>query len=152
MESEGSLPHSQVPATCHVLNQIDPVHAPTSHFLKIHLNVILPHKHVSSKWSLSLRFPHQNLVYVLHAPPISFFSIWSPEQYVLPQIKINYISRYRTEVGLFSWLLSCPFSIIPPITQSFTCLRRYVILSNKHFLNIVCYEENSCTVKCSNVQ
>jgi hypothetical protein len=35
--------------------------------------------------SLSLRFPHQNPVYcspyMLHAPPTSFFSILSPEQY-----------------------------------------------------------------------
>jgi len=31
MEAEGSLPHSQVPATCPILNQFDPVHSPTSH-------------------------------------------------------------------------------------------------------------------------
>jgi len=35
MEPEGSLPHSQVPATCPILSQFDPVHTLTSQFLKI---------------------------------------------------------------------------------------------------------------------
>ena len=40
MEPEGSLPHSQAPATNPILSQLDPVHDPTFHFLKIHLNII----------------------------------------------------------------------------------------------------------------
>jgi len=46
-----------------VLSQLDTVHNLTSHFLKIHLNIILPSTPGSPKWSLALRFPHRNPVY-----------------------------------------------------------------------------------------
>ena len=68
MELKGSLPHSQVSATVHILNQLDPVHGPTSKFLKTHLNIILLSTPESSKWSLSLRFPHLNPVYTSPLP------------------------------------------------------------------------------------
>jgi hypothetical protein len=47
--TKSSLPYSQAPATCPY-----PVPTTTSHFLKIHLNIILPPTPWSRQWSLSL--------------------------------------------------------------------------------------------------
>jgi len=58
----------------HILSQLDPVHTLTSHFLKIHLNIIIPFTLWSLKRSLSLRFPHQNLVYASPLPHTRYMS------------------------------------------------------------------------------
>jgi hypothetical protein len=42
-----------------ISSQLDPVHNPTSNFLKIHLNIILPSTPESPKWTLSFKFPLQ---------------------------------------------------------------------------------------------
>ena len=46
-----------------MLNQLHPVPTTFSHFLKIHLNIILPSTPWSPQWSFSPRFPHQNPVH-----------------------------------------------------------------------------------------
>jgi hypothetical protein len=49
------------PPTVSILIQLNAVHIPTSHFLKIHLNIILPSTPRSLQSPLSLRFHHQFL-------------------------------------------------------------------------------------------
>ena len=61
-----------------ILNQPDPVHTCKSHFLQIHLNIILPPTPLSPKWSLSLRLPPQNPAY---ATPLSHTRYMSRPSY-----------------------------------------------------------------------
>jgi hypothetical protein len=75
-----------------ILSQIDLVQTPTSHFLKIHLNIILPPTPGSPKCSLSFRFlatdsvhitlpedPSQYypLIYAWDSQVISFLQVFS---------------------------------------------------------------------------
>ena len=67
MEPGGSLPQSQVPPTYPYPEPAQYSPYPTSHFLQIHLNIILPSMPGSPQWSLPPRFPHQNPV---HTSPL----------------------------------------------------------------------------------
>ena len=65
METEGSLPHSKMPATCPY--RVPARTSTSTYFLKIHL-IILLSSSGSPKWTLSLRLPHQNHVHTsIHA-------------------------------------------------------------------------------------
>ena len=81
-------PIHKCPPPVPILSHIDPVHTPTSHFLKIHHNIILPSTPGSTKWSLFHQVsPPKPCICLssppclLHATPISLFSIFSPEKY-----------------------------------------------------------------------
>ena len=72
MKPEGSLQQSQCPPPVPILSQLEPVHTPTSYFIKTHLNIILPSMPGSPKWSLSLMFLHQNPVYAYPLTPTRY--------------------------------------------------------------------------------
>jgi hypothetical protein len=56
------------PQRVSILSQLNPVHTPTSHFLKIHPNIILPSTPGSPQWFLSLRILHHNPVHISLLP------------------------------------------------------------------------------------
>ena len=57
-----------------ILSLLDPIHTPTSHFRKIHLNIILPSTPGSPKSSVTT--PHPNLSYVSQYFVRGIFLIW----------------------------------------------------------------------------
>jgi hypothetical protein len=97
METEGSLPCPQEPATCPYPepDQSSP-RPPPSYFLKIHFNIILPFTPRFSKWSFSFRFPDQNPVY---PPPLLHTRhMHRPSHLCLN----NTVLHHKTDVILFT--------------------------------------------------
>ena len=95
MEPEGSLPYSQVTAICPY-----PEPTPSSpHFLKINLNIILPSMSWSSQWTLSFRFPHQNLV---HTSPLLYVPNYCPicVKLVMRSLRLLPMSIYEVRENL----------------------------------------------------
>ena len=62
------------PPPAPILSQLNPIHTLTPHFLKIHLNIILPSTPGSPQWSLTLRFPHQKPVHASLLPHMRYMS------------------------------------------------------------------------------
>ena len=102
MEPECSLPYSQVPATCPYPEPARSSPSPrTSYFLKIHLNIILPSTPGSPKWSLSFRFPHQNL-YTPLQNKYSFRNFMVDLSYSAAVALCVFVSMFDNSVNLLS--------------------------------------------------
>jgi hypothetical protein len=103
MEPQDSLPHLQVPANCPYHNSDQSIPWPPSHFLKIHLKIILPPPRVFQVISFPQVSPPKSCVhlcsppYVIHALPISFFSIWSSEN-------MFSLTEFITEHNVFRYI------------------------------------------------
>jgi hypothetical protein len=125
METEGSLPHSQLP-----VSQPNPVHTSTSHFLKIHLNIIFSSTPRPPQWSLSLRFPHQIPVHTSPRPHPRYMPRLSHSSpvynSVLTLTNFTFCFRWSSHqpIGKCSMLLSETFgrSSLPIRTQMYQIL------------------------------
>ena len=103
-----------------ILSQINPVHVLTFHFLKIHLNIILPSTPGSSQIvSLPQVSPSEPCIplsyppYMLHVPPMSFFSIWPKVSYMSNLKNIFFFSfRYSAHQGFVFYSPLAGFSLL----------------------------------------
>ena len=77
-----------------ILSQLHPVPTTPSHFLKIHLNIILPYTSWSPQLSLSLRFPHQYLVHT--SPFLHTYHMPRPSHYLLYYADAKFRAIKRT--------------------------------------------------------
>jgi hypothetical protein len=127
MEPHGSLPHHKRRPPVPILSQPNPVHTPTSHFPKIRLNVILPSMPGSSKWSLSLRFPHLYPVYTSTFTHICY----------MPRPPHSSRFDHPNNIGREVLIIKLLIMLISPLPSS---LRSYLLFTpyNFEYLRGVC--------------
>jgi hypothetical protein len=107
------------PAPVPLLSQLYPIHTTSSHFLKIHLYIILLFRPGSPKWSLPFRFTHQNPVY---ASPL-------PHTRYMPRPSHSYVATcYRHSIrDRHQQKLKNLWEIITPVKNSYKGIRNFGI-------------------------
>ena len=128
MKPEGSLPQSQMPATCPYPGPARYSPYPQTYIWKIHHNINPIYTWVSLAVSFPQISPPENRIqlssqpYALHAPPISFFSILSPETYWLSST--DYSAPHYAASPLPSYLVPLTPNILLNTLFSNTLSRR----------------------------
>ena len=100
----------KLPPPVSILDQLNPVHIPTSHLLEIHPNIIHPSTPRSTQWPPSLRFPHQDPVHPLSSPIHST----CPTHLIL----LDFITRTILGEEYKSFSSSLCNLLHPPVTSS----------------------------------
>jgi hypothetical protein len=132
---------------------------PPTHFLWIHLNITLPSTPGSSKWSLSLRFPHQNPAYDSSLPHKRYM----PHPFIL----LDFITRiilgedyrsFRSSLCIFYHSPVTPFLLGLNIllntlfsnTLSLRIKTPYILLCERIFKQFFCEESVTYLAFCNN--
>ena len=104
----------KLPSPFTVLSQINPVHAFSSNYLKIHFKIIPPSAPRSCKWIFSLRLPHQNSVRTSLSP----VRVTCPSHLMLLDLIIRIIFREEYRSKTFGYLVfSTPLLTRPSWAQ-----------------------------------
>ena len=91
-----------------IFSQISPFHAPASHFLKIHFNIILPSMPGSSKWL----FPSSFSTKALYTPLLSLILVTCPAHLLLDVINwIIFGKEYRSLSSSLCSFLHSPVTL-----------------------------------------